>query len=140
MNIRFDITPVAKPRMTRRDQWKDRAIVGKYYAFRDQIRFSARAKGLYEIPEELECITFNIPMPPSWPSKHREEMNGQPHTIRPDIDNFLKGFLDCFMEDKHVHRIGELRKIWSETGSIELCLSENILDENIQVAYNVLND
>ena len=121
--LTFNIDPVAKPRMSKRDQWKERPVVSKYFAFRDQIRYLLRLKGIQSTPGAIGSITFNIPMPASWSGKKRREMNGIPHQQTPDLDNYLKGLLDDLCtEDKHIHSIGKLKKVWAEAGSIEMTL------------------
>jgi len=57
----FDITPMGKPRMTRRDKWSKRPVVQAYWAFKDECKYH----GLY-IPESGSEITFVLPMPKSW--------------------------------------------------------------------------
>ena len=119
----FDVTPVAKPRMSQRDQWNERPVVNKYFAFRDQIPYLSRLKCIQSIPVAIGSIIFNIPMPGSWSKNKRVEMNGRPHQQTPDLDNYLKGFLDAVCsEDRHIHCIGKLRKVWAEAGNIEITL------------------
>jgi Holliday junction resolvase RusA-like endonuclease len=62
---------------------------------------------------------------PAWSKKKRLAMDGTPHKQTPDLDNLCKGFLDalCPMDDKHIHSIHELKKIWSVQGSIQLKLN-----------------
>lgn len=61
-----------------------------------------------------------MPMPKSWSAKKREEMNGKPHKVRPDIDNMVKAIMDAaFKEDSHVWEV-HARKVWSDKGSIEV--------------------
>ena len=49
-------------------------------------------------------------------------MNGKPHQSRPDVDNLMKGLMDClFQEDAHIHTI-YAKKVWSEIGYMEFDL------------------
>jgi Holliday junction resolvase RusA-like endonuclease len=58
-------------------------------------------------------------MPKSWSKKKRNELNGKPHTQRPDLDNLIKAFKDALCEDdSHVHTYYNMRKIWGEDGKI----------------------
>lgn len=111
----YPITPVAKPRMTRSDKWKQRDCVLKYRAYKDEVRLHN-----VEVPEGGAHIVFVIPMPASWSQKKRAQTAGTPHQQRPDVDNFHKGLLDAALaEDCRVwdHRI---TKIWGEQGGITI--------------------
>lgn len=111
--MRYDIEPMAKPRMTRSDKWNKRPIVCQYRAYKDEIRLRK-----VQVPESGAHITFVIPMPASWSNKKRDAMDGQPHQQTPDVDNLHKGLLDAvFSDDCQVwdHRI---TKIWGEVGAI----------------------
>ena len=111
--MKYQITPMAKPRMTRADKWKQRPAVQKYRAYKDEIRLRK-----VSVPESGARVTFVIPMPASWSKKKRQAMNGMPHRQRPDLDNLHKGLLDAlFTEDCQVwdHWI---TKIWGEEGAI----------------------
>lgn len=111
----LDIEPVAAPRMTKRDKWKKRDSVLRYFAFRDYVRLV--------MPEGFDIndcsIRFVVPMPQSWSKKKRAAHNGMAHTSRPDLDNFLKGLLDAiYGEDSHIHSLARVDKIWGERGYI----------------------
>jgi len=115
MPVILDITPVAKPRMTRADKWKKRKSVLKYRAFCDHLNLILP---IYFDINGLD-ITFVLPMPKSWSKKQKALMNAQPHTLTPDIDNMLKALLDAFMsDDSGVWCIGRLEKRWAYQGCI----------------------
>ena len=106
------ITPVPKPRMTRRDKWKKRPCVLRYRAFCDELRLRLKS-----VPVPLD-ITFILEMPSSWSEKKKREMEGSPHCVRGDLDNYLKSFLDGMLtEDSHVYEI-HARKIWGRSSGI----------------------
>ena len=111
----FQVTPIGKPRMTQRDRWKKRPCVLAYHAYRDTIRLQARG---WE-PADRCTLLFYLPMPKSWSAKKRAQMLGEPHQQKPDIDNLVKAFLDCFGEDKAIWAV-EAVKRWSEQGRIEV--------------------
>ncbi|MGR3219218.1 MAG: RusA family crossover junction endodeoxyribonuclease [Candidatus Anammoxibacter sp.] len=112
--MHYDITPVAKPRMTQRDKWKKRPCVLHYHAFKDECRLKR-----VEIPQPCK-IAFCVPMPKSWSEKKRSEMNHTPHTQTPDIDNMLKALFDAVCEeDSHIWNVWAV-KIWAEEGSISI--------------------
>ena len=62
---KYIITPVGKPRMTRRDKRKQRPPVMRYRMFCDEAR-------LHDIcvPECGAHITYVLPMPKSWSNKN----------------------------------------------------------------------
>lgn len=114
----FNITPVAKPRMTRRDKWLSppRPKVAKYRAFCDEVRLQAQ---WFVMPTENYHVIFVLPMPMSWSKKKREAMKGTPHQQTPDKDNLEKAFLDalCPVSDAQVWD-GRVSKIWGIKGKI----------------------
>lgn len=114
------ITPVAKPRMTRRDQWAERPAVVRYRLYCDALRGYARREG-FELPDAGAHLVFHIPMPPSWSKKKRAAMDGQPHKQRPDVDNLVKAVLDALRPDgdAEVWMIGA-EKRWSTVGRVEI--------------------
>ncbi len=111
----YPINPVAKPRQTRADKWKQRPAVMRYRAFADECRL----RGV-SVREGGDRITFTLPMPKSWSKKKRAEMCDCSHQQKPDIDNLLKALFDAVMkEDCAVWDI-RARKIWGEAGSIKI--------------------
>ena len=111
----YDITPVPKPRMTRRDKWKKRACVVRYYAFKDAVRQAG-----ITLPDNGYHVTFILPMPVSWGSKKHALMNGKPHQTKPDKDNLEKALLDAlFGRDEHVWD-GRVTKLWGCSGQIRI--------------------
>lgn len=109
----FPINPVPKPRMVRSDKWKKRAIVEKYFAFCNQLKLDA---GPWEPPAAGMKISFFVSMPKSWTAKKKDKMEGKPHTQRPDLDNFVKAFLDALCsDDSHIWSL-KATKRWTRTG------------------------
>lgn len=109
----YDIDPCAKPRMTRRDRWKKRPCVERYYRFKDEVRLL----GIH-VPVSGYHVLFVLKMPSSWPKKKKDKMRHQPHQQTPDKDNLEKALLDCiFAQDCHVWD-GRASKIWGDTGKI----------------------
>lgn len=123
MNKAYNITPVAKPRMTQSDKWQKRKCVLKYRAYCDEVRSSG-----IEIPEYGALIEFVIPMPPTWPWKKKKEMNGRPHQQRGDIDNFLKAILDALFDDDSKIWDIHARKTWGLSGMIVVTVDSPCAD------------
>ena len=116
--ITFHTLPVPKPRMTRADRWKKRPCVLRYYAFRDYIHKILTESGFR--PGDAFRMDFYIPMPKSWSKKKKEEMKGNPHQQKPDIDNYEKGLLDAlFTDDSKVWKVHKT-KTWAENPAIVL--------------------
>lgn len=112
--MHYDITPMAKPRMTRRDKFDTRPIVQKYWAFKADCQLKR-----VEIPQPCKII-FWVPMPPSWSKKKRVELLYAPHTQTPDLDNYLKGIMDAvFQDDKHIWSVHAIKR-WAEKGGITI--------------------
>ncbi len=122
---RFDIDPCPAPRMTQADRWNKRPIVQRYFAFRNHLRYQANLKSLETLPGILNSLIFHIAMPASWSKSKQDKMRGTPHMQRGDLDNYTKSVLDTLcVDDKHVHTIRNLQKIWADFGSIVLEIEE----------------
>ena len=109
-----DITPVPKPRMTRRDKWAKRDCVVRYFAFSQELNL--------KMPKDIDLngytLTFGIPMPKSWSKKKKAAHDGKPHKQRGDLDNYCKALLDAlYLEDCHIHDVA-LKKVWARNGFI----------------------
>lgn len=112
--IIYNITGVAKPRMTQRDKRKPhRPIVARYWAFKDEVR---RLK--IEVAIKNCHVIFIMPMPESWSKKKKAKMWTRPHQQTPDADNLCKGLLDAvYGDDKIVYDIRP-SKTWGYKGAI----------------------
>ena len=103
LEIHSLVTPMGKPRMTRRDKWLDppRPCVAKYRTFKDMLRHDAIQAGYSADLFDVHWIEVKayIPMPSSWSKKKRYEMYLKPHRQKPDADNILKGVCDTLLKD-----------------------------------------
>ena len=119
----YNITPVPAPRMVKSDRWARRPCVIRYFKNRDELR----RLGFVFKPSGYTYVLV-LPMPQSWSKKKREEMNGKPHTSRPDIDNMIKSLMDAsFKEDSHVYQVS-VTKIWGYEGKIIELKDSNLND------------
>ncbi len=112
----YNITPVAKPRMTQRDKWlkPPRVCVAKYLAFKDLV-------ALYKVqlPEQGASIVFVLPMAKSWSQGKKAQMTGSPHKQTPDLSNILKALEDAvYGNDSAIWHYERLTKIWGYEGQI----------------------
>jgi Holliday junction resolvase RusA-like endonuclease len=112
--MKYHVTPIAKPRMTRSDKWKQRDCVLRYRAYKDLLlQWGAT------VPPRVHLI-FELPMPPSWGKKKRAKMYGTAHKQKPDLDNLIKGVLDATLEeDSGVWQIAASKR-WGEVGSLTI--------------------
>ena len=118
----FKISPIAKPRMTRRDVWAKRKVVIRYREFCDELRNQA---GSWELPDAFRA-RFLIPMPASWSKRKKLQKVSTPHQQRPDADNLAKALMDALLkEDSTVWKL-EIEKIWGEEG---LIIIDDLRDE-----------
>lgn len=114
--LEFIGKPVAKPRMTRADRYKQRAVVVAYWAFKDNIKLQAK-KQKFKLGRAYKA-TFYMAIPKSASKKRRAELLGTPHTVRPDLDNMLKSLNDTLMdEDSGVFYV-TCQKKWADVGGI----------------------
>lgn len=111
----FDVIPMGAVRMTQSDKWKtnpnhinpekrQREAVTKYFDFKDKIRQQAQTMK-FKLTGVLE-IVFLVPMPFTWSEKKKVRHNKKPVETRPDIDNYVKAFMDAMeFEDGFVWKI-----------------------------------
>lgn len=103
--------PVAKPRQTRSDKWKERPCVVRYRQWADKAR---EAAGIVPAAAQRADILIYLPLPQSLSQKKRAEMAGTPHTVKPDIDNLIKSSLDALLKrDQGIHEISA-KKFWED--------------------------
>lgn len=108
-----NVEPMGAPRMTKRDKWKKRPVVLRYFAYRDAIR--AAVGPVKEVPDRVDC-EFYFPMPKSWSKKKMAQMNGKPHRSKPDRDNCDKAVCDAlFAEDSSIHEGSQIKR-WCYAG------------------------
>lgn len=117
----IDIVGMGAVRTTQRAKFSE--PFQRYARYKTALRMFLRGFGIKECPERFE-ITFVMPFPVSYTRKQCKELEGQPHRYKPDIDNLVKGFMDCFgKEDSGVHEV-HARKIWGYDGKIILGIIE----------------
>jgi Holliday junction resolvase RusA-like endonuclease len=98
--VRFTIpgTPIGKPRMSQRDKWARRPCVIRYREWADRAR-AAAPKDLTQEPVGLNMVFF-LPIPENWSQKKKDEMRGQLHRSKPDLDNCIKSLDALFPQDQ----------------------------------------
>jgi Holliday junction resolvase RusA-like endonuclease len=113
----FEVDPVSKPRMTRRDVWKKRPCVLRYHAYKDRLLELAAG---WVPPKSGAHIMFMMPMPKSWSKKKKDDLLWRPHQQRPDIDNLHKAFLDAFFQEDSEVWDCRITKMWATVGSVKI--------------------
>lgn len=114
-------SPVPKPRQTRSDRWKKRPSVLRYRDWADRARDAARKAidqrfpGLVLYSYKRISANLYFPLPASWNNVTKERMKGQPHELRPDIDNCGKAILDAIYPtgDSAIYKL-DLEKRWDD--------------------------
>lgn len=114
---RFNLDPVAKPRMTQSDKWNERPAVLRYWAFKDDLQRQAGEQG-FILPPAF-AVTFYLPMPQGWSKIKKFGALGKPHQARPDLDNMVKAVADSLLpeNDSTVWAVFA-RKLWAMEGAI----------------------
>lgn len=98
--------PIPKPRMTQSDKWKKRPAVNRYRAYCNILRLiDNRLSG--KISDILDSgrvkIVFHMPIPKS---RKKTTKNGDPHQVKPDIDNLVKAVFDAICKnDSHIYKV-----------------------------------
>lgn len=104
----YPVTPVPAPRMTQSDRWKERPCVMRYRHFCDHIR------ELGATLESGDTVVFHMSKPQSWSMRRKIRMTGQPHTVKPDLDNLLKALMDALHKnDSHISSL-HVSKVWAD--------------------------
>jgi Holliday junction resolvase RusA-like endonuclease len=117
--ITFPITPMGKPRMTRRDSWAKRPCVVRYWTFKDalQATLELNTDVLDAISDGLiyrvDWIAY-FPVSKSWTKKKKAQHYGQIHQQKPDRDNVDKAILDALFKDDSIISDGRLSKRWDD--------------------------
>lgn len=107
--------PVAKPRMTKRDKWKQRPCVIRYREWADRARQLAgfQEKQILTRATRLHFRAY-FAVPKSWGSKLKESLKGLPHLQRADIDNVQKAIMDSLFRNDQMIYCGEQAKFWDD--------------------------
>lgn len=103
--------PIAKPRQTRSDKWKERPCVVRYREWADRARENAGA--IPPAAQHADIVAY-LPLPKPLSAKKRREMLGQPHRVKPDLDNLIKSAFDALLSrDQVIHEV-RAKKFWED--------------------------
>ena len=113
-------TPVAKPRMTQRDKWKQRECVMRYREWCDRVRAVVGDHLPLAVDiAELNWVAYFKPAA-SWSKKRQRAAIGQIHRQTPDRDNIDKAVLDCLFKDDSGIGVGKIEKRWDWNARLEV--------------------
>ncbi len=120
--------PLAKPRMTRRDQFltklrsfrteaeaKRAEHLQRYFDWCNAVRLQANLRRKLVLTEATRItVRVFLPMPASWSMKQKTTKIGEPHLVKPDADNFLKGLIDALVENDQMIYQQRVEKRWDD--------------------------
>mgnify|MGYP000942105510 CR=1 FL=1 len=120
--------PMAKPRMTRRDQFltqkrsfrneadaKRAEYLRRYFDWCNAARLQANLREKMVLTQATSLtLRVYLPMPTTWPMKQKTSKVGAPHLVKPDADNFLKGLCDALVENDQVIYEKHIVKRWDD--------------------------
>ena len=104
----FDVVPMGAVRMTQSDRWRtnpehenilkrQRSEVTRYFKYKEDLKNQSQIMN-FEMQGVLNII-FCVPMPSSWSEKKKASFNKMPVKTKPDIDNYVKGFMDALLKE-----------------------------------------
>jgi Holliday junction resolvase RusA-like endonuclease len=124
-----DIKPMGAVRMTQRGKWTN-PQAQKYLAYKSEIQRQVRLQAPELIKQACEVsINFWMPIPESWSAKKKIASIGKSVTVKPDIDNLVKGLFDAlnglvWTDDNLVVSCNAM-KIYSVSGKIDFLVEAN---------------
>lgn len=97
----FPIRAMGKPRMTKSDKWRKRQPVKDWFAYKDHL-LSLLEPGFYDRLQRATIYQFRveatIAFPKSYSKAAKQVLLDQPHRVKPDASNILKGIEDILVE------------------------------------------
>lgn len=123
MRALIEIEPMGAVRMTQAGKWTSKTAQ-RYLTYKQLIALELRkiCKTPTKLPVSIK-ILFVMPIPPSWSKKKHMDAIGTYHTLKPDIDNLIKGLFDAankiiWQDDNQVVKCS-VTKIYGEKPCIE---------------------
>lgn len=128
MKLIANVEPMGCVRMTSRGKFV-KGNAQRYLSYKQMIALQIRKQ--WKEPTPAACgvkATFFMPIPESWSKKKQREHDGKPVTVKPDIDNLIKGLFDAangiiWQDDNQVIRC-EAEKVYSTSPRIEFEVTE----------------
>lgn len=111
IEIIVPLVAIGKPRMTRRDKWKQRPSVMAYRKWCDALRYYCG--GIPKDPFYLEWVAY-FPIPKSYSKKKSIALMNQYHRVKPDRDNIDKAVMDALFKKDQIIAVGAQEKRWDD--------------------------
>jgi Holliday junction resolvase RusA-like endonuclease len=110
--------PVAKPRQTTSDKWKQRPAVVRYRNWADRARqcMLIVTGSVSQTIGRLEVVAY-FPLPARLSEKDRAGLKGSQHMVKPDADNVLKSVSDSLCRNDQMIHTMSIRKRWDDDGN-----------------------
>lgn len=125
-----NVKPMGAVRMTQRSKWEDSAAQ-RYLTYKTVIGTEARRHIVSPLSGPVQAvITFYYPIPKSWSKKDKElaRMGQKTPTVKPDLDNCVKGVYDALnkiaWEDDNLVIATMARKLYSDNPRIVIRIEE----------------
>lgn len=107
--------PIAKPRQTRSDKWKERPCVLRYRGWADRAREAMfRAMGTVSTTAGRLDVVAYFPIPKRLGTKDRHVIQGCVHMSKPDADNVLKACADALCRNDQMIHDMSIKKRWDD--------------------------
>jgi Holliday junction resolvase RusA-like endonuclease len=124
--ITVKVSPMGAVRMTKRGKWVSESAQ-RYLAYKQQIGYQLRKAVGYPTNKAVGVkVTFFMPIPDSWSKKDRADKLGKHHTVKPDIDNLLKGLFDA-----------SNKIVWKDDNLVVMCQASKIYSDNPRIELEV---
>ena len=131
MKIIFNSPPEAKarPRSGKHGFYDPKAAVQKVHEWEAKTQIGRQ--GLLKPIESPICLgmTLYVPMPKTWSKKRKETLFGKPVPTKPDLDNYLKFYMDALKgslyKDDNLVTQSFQEKIYSDDPRVEIVTSEH---------------
>ncbi|WP_438446850.1 RusA family crossover junction endodeoxyribonuclease [Gorillibacterium sp. sgz5001074] len=126
MRLTANIAPMGAVRMTGRGKWTS-PTAKRYLQWKESLGYMLMAQR----PQQTDYAVavkarFYIRIPDSWSKKKREEAEGKPVTVKPDIDNLVKGLFDA------ANGI-----VWKDDNQVVRCEAEKLYSMNPRIEFEV---
>lgn len=125
MKFFIPVDPIGAVRMTRRGKFV-KPDAQRYLSYKSLVGHYMRKHCDEPIQGPIKLsVTFYMPIPLSDSKKKKAEKKGKPATVKPDIDNLLKGLFDAangimWPDDNAVCELVNVRKVYDNIPGIYL--------------------
>jgi Holliday junction resolvase RusA-like endonuclease len=101
--------PVAKPRQTRSDKWKERPCVIRYREWADKAR-----RCMFIAVGSVSVTVGRLEVVAYFPVPRGKRVQGLQHMVKPDADNVLKCVADSLCRNDQMIHTMSIKKLWDD--------------------------